>query len=222
MYDCGLVPLFEGNPSIYSWKDKYVFKLRGSKYEMNMAYLAGDCAVQAVGHVLKVAKHIGFIMDMEKSLKDYALFGLTKKDVMEMMINVVKELHLKGIIHGDIKVPNMLLCSDGKVRLCDFTGAFLKEHSKEVVPIYTGHYLSPYRALHPGPLTVEDDLFALGVSIWELFTDKRPFQGLKFGEERMLIKKGAIIDISEIEDDEVRCIVEELMSFMLAKTKEGK
>jgi hypothetical protein len=35
---------------------------------------------------------------------------------------------------------------------------------------------------------------------------------------RQLIRKGETIDISEIEDDEVRDIVKELMSFMLLKS----
>jgi serine/threonine protein kinase len=39
------------------------------------------------------------------------------------MISVVQELHGKGILHGDIKPANMLLCPDGQIRLCDFAEA---------------------------------------------------------------------------------------------------
>jgi serine/threonine protein kinase len=39
------------------------------------------------------------------------------------MIPVVQELHGKGILHGDIKPANMLLCSGGQIRLCDFAEA---------------------------------------------------------------------------------------------------
>ena len=101
------------------------------------------------------------------------------------MKGVVESLHAKGIIHGDIKLAHMFLCSDGNVRLCDFAGEFLNEHSAEAPWIYMISYLSLYRALHlGGPWTVEDDLFALGVSIWELFSRKTAFYGLKLGAIR--------------------------------------
>ena len=46
------VRMFENNLSAYAWGSKYVFKLRGSIYEMNMIHLAGDCAVGVSHQVL--------------------------------------------------------------------------------------------------------------------------------------------------------------------------
>ncbi len=103
MFDEGLIPLVENNPSLYSWGSQYVLKLRGTKYEMNMIHLAGDCAVPIVGEVVQGQEQIGFIMNREKSLHNCRL---PKKCIMEMMRGVVKELHEKGIVHGDIKLPN--------------------------------------------------------------------------------------------------------------------
>ena len=161
-------------------------------------------------------------MRKEKPLgEECRLSGLSKREIMDMMKGVVEELHKKKrIVHGDLKLANMLLCSDGKVRLCDFAGAILIDDPNPPSPINTVSWLSPYRSLHPTePSTVEDDLFALGVSIWELFTDKRPFEGLKDPEVRQLISKGETINVSEIKDDGVRDIVKQLMSGMLVKTK---
>lgn len=216
MYNEGLTPLIPTSPQLYSWKLQYVFKLGGTKYEMNMIHLAGECSVPVVGQVVQNGKQVGFLMNKEKSLD---ASQLPKRPIMEMMRGVVEELHGKGIIHGDIKLPNILLCSDGKIRLCDFAGAFLKKHSGNASPVYTIPYLSPYRALHlKGPYTVEDDLFALGVSLWELFTGKTPFQGMKVGAIRRLIQEGHVVDLSEIEDDDAIHVAEELMSFMLKMT----
>jgi serine/threonine protein kinase len=182
---------------------------------MNMIHFAGDCAVPVVGRVTKRGEHVGFIMNQEVALNTCQF---SKNSIMEMMRDVVKELHGKEIIHGDIKLSNMLLCSDGKVRLCDFHGAFLLRHSNEAPPVYTISHMSPYRALHPkGPLTMEDDYFALGVTIWELFTGMRPFQGMKMGAIREVIRDGGVVNLDEIEDIDVRHAVEKLMSFMLAK-----
>jgi hypothetical protein len=81
------------------------------------------------------------------------------------------------------------------------------------------HYLSPYRIQNlNGPFTVEDDLFALGVSIWELYTEKRPFQGMTSGQAREMIRPGRTVDVEEIGDEEAVQVVQELMSHMLLKS----
>ena len=100
-----------------------------------------------------------------------------KNEIMKSMMERVREIHERGIVHGDIKMDNMLLCGDGKIRLCDFRGAFFKDYAAEMRPIHTMWYAAPYRAVHwNGPLDIEDDYFALGVSIWELFTGRRLFE----------------------------------------------
>src|SRR5437762_1990735 len=186
---------------------------------MNMIHLAGDCAVPVVGEVVKDGSHVGFIMNMEKPLDKCRPEGLSDKVIMQMMIDVVGKLHETGIIHSDIKLANMLYCSDGNIRLCDFAGATLITPRTKARSVYTVAWLSPYRSLHlEEPFTAEDDLFALGVSIWELCTGKRPFDGLQAAEIRELIRKGAVVTVADIHDDEVRHKVEELMSPMLGKT----
>ena len=217
IFDTGnLVPM-ENNPRVYYWQSEYVLKLYGSKYEMNMIHLAGDCAVIVMGPVIQDGKQLGFLMKRETPLGEARTSSdAEKKSIMYMMKRVVKELHMgKGIVHGDLKLDNMLQCSDGTVRLCDFAGAFKVHDPSPPTPIYTPQWLSPYRALHSKePPTMDDDLFALGVCIWELFTGKKPFEGKG---ARELICQGETINVNEIEDEEARNVVKELMSGMLMK-----
>lgn len=173
----GLVRL-ERHASLYYWKSEYVLKLWGTMYEMNMIYLAGSCAIPVLGGAFRGEQLLGFVMKREKSLANEVCLSnrVSKRSVMDMMKDVVEELHKKGIVHGDIKLDNMLLCSDGRVRLCDFAGAILISQPNPPPSIYTDAYISAYRSLHPRePFTIYDDLFALGVTIWELFTGKMPF-----------------------------------------------
>jgi serine/threonine protein kinase len=52
----------------------------------------------------------------------------------------------KGIIHDDIKPANMLLCSDGKIRFCDFAEArLLSEDPADWEGMTTRNYVSPHR-----------------------------------------------------------------------------
>jgi len=216
MYDTDGFVRFQPNPFVLAWKNEYIFKLHGTAYEMNMIYLAGDCAVPVLGPAMQKGKIAGFVMRRETPLRDCLS---NKKEIMYNLIQLTEDLHGKGIIHGDIKLDNMLLCADGKIRFCDFTGSILKRHSSEGRVASTPNYLSPYRALNPkGPFTEEDDRFALGVTIWEIFTGKRPFIDWKGGYVREKIRAGFVVDLSEIEDEEARQVAEELMSYMLQKS----
>ena len=114
---------------------------------------------------------------------------------------------------------NMVLCSDGKIRLCGFRGAFFKEYAAEVWPIHTMWYAAPYRAVHwNGPLDSEDDYFALGVSIWELFTGRRPFEEMDYNTQWKWIREGNVVDLDEITDEEALKTAKTLMSAMLQRT----
>jgi len=221
IYDTRRLLLLDKHPRLYHWQPDHMLKLGGTKYEMNLAHLAGDCAVSVLGEVVQDGKHLGFMMKKENPLIGECLASIVqKRRIMHMMKRVVDDLHTnQRIIHGDLKLANMLLCSDGRVRLCDFAGAFLIDDPNPPAPIYTAAWLSPYRSRHiQEPPTIDDDLFALGVSIWELFVGRRPFEGLKGIATAQLIRKGETIDITEIGDAEARSMVRELMSGMLMKS----
>lgn len=220
IYDTGTLVRLNNHPHVYYWQSENVLKLGGTKYEMNMIHLAGDCAVTMMGPVVQDGNHLGFLMKRERPLDDACrLSESAKRSIMYMMKSVVDDLHMqKGIVHGDLKLANMLQCSDGKVRLCDFAGAFLIHDPGPLPSINTTSWLSPYRALHPNESpTVEDDLFALGVSVWELFTGKRPFEGLKGNAAGELIRNGKTINVDEIKDEEACKVVKKMMSGMLMR-----
>ena len=53
MYDDGTLVRLDHHPQLYYWQSEYVLKLGGTKYEMNMMHLAGNCAVPAVQDVVQ-------------------------------------------------------------------------------------------------------------------------------------------------------------------------
>lgn len=115
-------------------------------------------------------------------------------------------------------MDNMLLCRDRKIRLCDFRGAVFKEYAAEMRPIHTMWYSAPDRAVHwNGPLDSEDDYFALGVSVWELFTG-RTFEEIDDNTVWKWIREGNVIDMDEITDEEAFKTAKTLMSPMLRRT----
>lgn len=89
-------------------------------------------------------------------------------------------VHSRHMIHRDIKTANILLCSDGLVKLGDF--GFSKMYSSTVSGNVgqtfcgTPYYVAP-EIWRRKPYSKKADLFSLGVLLYELLTLKRPFDG---------------------------------------------
>jgi serine/threonine protein kinase len=144
----------------------------------------------------------GFTMKRETPIDVKAIDPNDRSDLMHGMRSSVLALLEKGIIHGDIKPANMLLCSDGKIRLCDFAEArLLSEDPADWEGMTTTNYVSPYRCRknsnwpddRDSAPVVEDDLYALGLSIWELWTGEMPFDGLYADDIREMVRSGQTV-----------------------------
>ncbi len=85
----------------------------------------------------------------------------------------------EGVIHRDVSPRNVMLSRDGDVKLVDFGIAVtLGESGDEAVgdaaPTGSFPYMSPEQVRRQA-LTVQTDLFTVGVLLWEMLTGKRLF-----------------------------------------------
>ena len=94
------------------------------------------------------------------------------------LLRALKHAHDKGIVHRDIKPQNILLVSDGTIKVTDFGIARISENATRTMTdgaIGSVHYISPEQA--KGSLTdSRTDLYAAGVILYEMMTGKLPFQ----------------------------------------------
>ncbi|WP_050400857.1 bifunctional protein-serine/threonine kinase/phosphatase [Bradyrhizobium embrapense] len=92
------------------------------------------------------------------------------------LVRAVTALHRAGIIHRDIKPDNVILAKDGGLRLVDLGVArvpLLEDFPAEDIP-GTASYMAP--ELFGGkPGDEASDLFALGVTVYRMFTANYPF-----------------------------------------------
>ena len=87
--------------------------------------------------------------------------------------------HSQGIIHRDIKPSNILISRQGDVKLIDFGIAKDDVSAKLTLTgmiVGTPAYMAPEQA-NGDPLSVQSDLFSLGILLYEMLTGVKPFLG---------------------------------------------
>jgi len=107
---------------------------------------------------------------------------LSPEDVMDVVAQTARGLaaaHRTGLVHRDIKPGNLLLRSDGLVKITDFGIAHADGQTTFTQPgmlIGTPAYLSPER-VSGASATPAGDLYALGVVAHQCLTGHVPFAG---------------------------------------------
>lgn len=76
--------------------------------------------------------------------------------------------HDKGVLHRDLKPANIMIDGRGQVRITDFGLAKLADDGAEGEIAGTPDYMAPEQLLR-GQATIQSDLFALGLILFELF-----------------------------------------------------
>jgi eukaryotic-like serine/threonine-protein kinase len=83
--------------------------------------------------------------------------------------------HKRGVIHGDVKPANILITSDGRVKLTDFGMARVaKREAHDSALLGTPAYWCPEQIMGR-PQDARSDIFSLGVVLYEIITGTRPF-----------------------------------------------
>lgn len=99
--------------------------------------------------------------------------------IMEQLTLALSKAHRNQVIHRDIKPQNILVQSDGTVKITDF-GIALAEDALQLTKsdsvVGSVHYLAPECSRGEGA-TVQSDIYALGVVLYELLVGDVPFRG---------------------------------------------
>ncbi|HWO19396.1 MAG TPA: serine/threonine-protein kinase [Kofleriaceae bacterium] len=121
------------------------------------------------------------------------------------------------IVHRDISPPNVMLSKNGEVKVVDFGLAKANsqlEVTDEGVVKGKFSYLAPETALGL-PIDARADVFALGILLWEMLTERRLFVGETPHDTIELIRRARIPSIVAINpniDNELEGIVRKALA----------
>ncbi|HEY2720953.1 MAG TPA: serine/threonine-protein kinase [Chitinophagaceae bacterium] len=147
---------------------------------------------------------------------------LSYKIVVPVIIQALEGLghaHRKGIFHRDIKPSNLILKSDGTVKLMDFGIAMVagEQRMTQVNRVVgTVEYIAPEIIQGKEP-SIATDLYAMGITMYELLTGKLPFEGNSDYNLMQDILKKKPLDVNKL-----NLSVPKALSDIVMKTLEKK
>lgn len=99
-------------------------------------------------------------------------------EIGSQVCSALSVAHSYGIIHRDIKSANIMVQTDGNVKVMDFgiAQAGNTDMTTDSNVLGTAHYVSPEQA-QGKPLTGTSDLYSLGIVMYEACTGQLPFDG---------------------------------------------
>jgi serine/threonine-protein kinase len=109
---------------------------------------------------------------------------LSYRDGIRFLMPVLSALaaaHRRGIVHRDIKPENILVSKEGRIKIADFglakgdlLGTTMTAESSVILGSVS--YLSPEQ-VQRGIADSRSDVYAVGITAFEIFTGKKPFEG---------------------------------------------
>jgi serine/threonine-protein kinase len=165
-----------------SWRDQFYAEVRMARQVSH----PNVCRVYDVGEsegMLFLSMEFVDGEDLESLLRRIGRLPEDKAvEVAQQLCAGLAAAHRSGVLHRDLKPSNVMIDGMGRARITDFGLAVAAaEATQGTGPAGTPGYLAPELLEGAGP-SVQSDLYALGLVLYELFTGKRAFQASSLGE----------------------------------------
>jgi serine/threonine protein kinase len=144
--------------------------------------------------------------------------ALSIDEITELGIEIASSLdyaHGKGIVHRDIKPPNIMITEDGHVKITDFGIAHIDDieatqQTQAGEILGTPNYMSPEQVLGK-KVDGRSDLFSLGVILYELVSGAKPFKGENLGSIFNAITTTVPVKLADLKPDTPQALSDIIM-----------
>ena len=117
-------------------------------------------------------------------------------DIARQLCAGLAAAHDRGVLHRDLKPANVMLDGRGKVKLTDFGLAEVDDGAGGAGELAgTPAYMAPEQ-FSGQPASVQTDLYALGLVLYEIFTGRRAFEADTVAELRRLHESSRPLPLS--------------------------
>ncbi|MBX6371296.1 MAG: Stk1 family PASTA domain-containing Ser/Thr kinase [Acidothermus sp.] len=98
--------------------------------------------------------------------------------VIQPVLAALSAAHAAGLVHRDVKPENVLISSDGRVKVADFglARAISRTTTSSSTLLGTVAYLAPEQVTR-GVADARSDVYATGIMLFEMVTGRLPFDG---------------------------------------------
>lgn len=122
--------------------------------------------------------------DLASLLRRIGRLPATKAlEVARQLCAGLAAIHDRGVLHRDLKPANVMLDGHGRVRITDFGLASAPDENRPGEVSGTPAYMAPEQ-FEGRPCTVQTDLYALGLVLYEAYTGKPAFDAASFAQWR--------------------------------------
>ena len=162
----------------------YDYIVDTSGYHLIMEYLKGN---QLDDYINKVSGPINEIRAI---------------DIFLQVLDGIHHIHKLNIVHRDIKPSNIIIDENDKIKLLDF--GIAKDYSNDPNLTVVGQsvggtpmFMSPEH-ISNAKITVQSDIYSLGVTFWNMLTGKAPYHGLSLAKIYSKIENEELPPIEKI------------------------
>jgi len=136
---------------------------------------------------------LGFIRKREKLSENIS------KLIFKQIIEGLKYINKKKIVHRDIKLDNILIDLDNTVKICDFgVSKRISEDELMIDHCGTPGYISPEIYKNKGYEGYQCDIWSAGVTLYYMLSGTQPFRAYNAKEMEIKVLKGEYEEIKEV------------------------
>lgn len=174
--------------AMVSSRHRYVIRLEDFHSVGDLCYLSMEYAPE--GDLRKFCSRSNGTLDITKAER----FLLQSTEALGF-------IHRAGIIHRDIKPDNILVMNDTEIRLGDFGVAVLPGEESSIEELQRGigtmDYMAP-EVLEGIKYDQRSDVYALGVTFYELICGQHPFAGVAMADQLTMRKPEMVPHLSTL------------------------